>query len=143
MKVLGWDVGGAHLKAARVEEARLAAVVQLPSTLWLGPEHLDRALDEALRQLGPAEAHAVTMTGELVDYFSDRAEGVRRLTDRVAERLRPVRVWAGPLGFLPPERARVEPRAVASANWLASVAWTARQMPRKGSWSIPAPCARP
>ena len=127
--VIGWDVGGAHLKAARVEGGRLAAVVQLPCTLWLGLEHLDRALDAGLCELGGADAHAVTMTGELVDLFPDRAEGVRRLTDRVAERLPAVRIWAGPLGFLPPERARSQPRAVASTNWLASVDWAARQMP--------------
>ena len=127
--IIGWDLGGAHLKGARLErDGRLAAVVQLPCTLWLGLEHLDRALEEALRRLGPAEAHAVTMTGELVDYFPDRAEGVRRLTDRVAERLREVRIWGGPLGFLSPARARAEPRAVASANWLASVAWAARRL---------------
>jgi (4-(4-[2-(gamma-L-glutamylamino)ethyl]phenoxymethyl)furan-2-yl)methanamine synthase len=128
--IVGWDLGGAHLKAARLErDGRLAAVVQLPCTLWLGLEHLDRALEEARRRLGPAEAHAVTMTGELVDYFPDRAEGVRRLTDRVCERLRGVRIWAGPLGFLEPGRARAEPSAVASANWLASVAWAARRLP--------------
>ena len=128
--IIGWDLGGAHLKGARLErDGRLAAAVQLPCTLWLGLEHLDRALEEALRRLGPAEAHAVTMTGELVDYFPDRAEGVSRLTDRVAERLREVRIWGGPLGFLSPARARAEPRAVASANWLASVAWAARRLP--------------
>jgi probable H4MPT-linked C1 transfer pathway protein len=128
--VIGWDVGGAHLKAARVKGGRLDAVIQLPCTLWLGLEHLDRALDEALARLGAADAHAVTMTGELVDFFQDRAEGVRRLSALLGERLPGVRIWAGPLGFLPPERARDEPRAVASANWLASAAWAARRLPQ-------------
>lgn len=128
--IIGWDVGGAHLKAARVEGRRLKEVIQLPCTLWLGLEHLDRALNEAIGQLGAAEAHAVTMTGELVDYFPDRAEGVRRLVDFLVERLPQARIWAGTLGFLPPQRARNEPRAVASANWLASVAWSARRLPQ-------------
>ncbi|HXV24901.1 MAG TPA: hydantoinase/oxoprolinase family protein [Alphaproteobacteria bacterium] len=127
--IIGWDVGGAHLKAARVENGRLCEVVQLPCTLWLGLEHLDRALGQARDRLGTAEAHAVTMTGELVDYFPNRAEGVRRLTDFLTERLRGLQVWAGSLAFLPPERARAEARAVASANWLASVAWTAGRLP--------------
>jgi probable H4MPT-linked C1 transfer pathway protein len=128
MAIIGWDVGGAHLKAARVEKGRVAAVVQLPCTLWLGLEHLDRALGEALARLGAADAHAVTMTGELVDLFPDRADGVRRLSSLLGERLPDVRIWAGPLGFLSSERAREEPRAVASANWLASVGWAARRL---------------
>lgn len=128
--IIGWDVGGAHLKAARVEGRRLKEAIQLPCTLWLGLEHLDRALNEAIGQLGMAEAHAVTMTGELVDYFPDRAEGVRRLVDFLVERLPRARIWAGTLGFLPPERARNEPLAVASANWLASIAWSARRLPQ-------------
>ena len=127
--IIGWDVGGAHLKAARLEGGRLVGVVQLPCTLWLGLEHLDRALDEALSRMGGADAHAVTMTGELVDLFPERAEGVRALTDLLARRLGGLRIWAGALGFLRPERARDEARAVASANWLASVAWAARCMP--------------
>jgi (4-(4-[2-(gamma-L-glutamylamino)ethyl]phenoxymethyl)furan-2-yl)methanamine synthase len=128
-RFIGWDVGGAHLKAARVEAGRLTAVVQLPCTLWLGLEHLERALEEALARLGPAEAHVVTMTGELVDLFPDRAAGVRALTGLLARRLTGARIWAGALGFLEPERAREDPREVASANWLASVAWAARRMP--------------
>jgi len=127
--LIGWDVGGAHVKAARLEGGRLTRVIQLPCTLWLGVEHLDRALDEALGRMGAADAHAVTMTGELVDLFPHRAEGVRRLTDLLARRLGSLRIWAGVMGFLPPERARNEPRAVASANWLASIAWAARRVP--------------
>jgi len=125
---IGWDVGGAHLKAARVENTTLRQVIQLPCTLWLGLEHLDHALDDALRQLGSADGHAVTMTGELVDYFPDRAEGVRRLLGVLRERLPKLRIWAGPLGFVAPERASSEVRAVASANWLASVSWAARRL---------------
>ena len=117
-------------KAVRVENTTVRAVVQLPWTLWLGPEHLDRALDDALRQLGPVDGHAVTMTGELVDYFPDRAEGVRRLAGLLSERLPNLRIWAGPLGFIAPERASSEVREVASANWLASVTWTARRLPQ-------------
>ena len=100
--VIGLDVGGAHLKAARAEGGRVAEVIQLPCTLWLGLEHLDRALDQALGRIGAADAHAVTMTGELVDLFQDRSEGVRRLSALLGGRLPGARIWSGALGFLPP-----------------------------------------
>src|SRR4026209_1657056 len=103
---IGWDVGGAHLKAARIEGTTLRQVIQLPCTLWLGPEHLDRALDHALSQLGSAGGQPVTMTARLVVYLWERAEGVRRLTGLLRERLPNVRIWAGPLGFLRPEAAQ-------------------------------------
>ena len=34
--VIGWDIGGAHLKAARVKNGRVEAVVQAATPLWLG-----------------------------------------------------------------------------------------------------------
>ena len=45
--IIGWDVGGAHLKAALVEDGRLAKVVQLPCELWRGMDRLEIALDQA------------------------------------------------------------------------------------------------
>ena len=60
------------------------------------------------------------MTGELVDLFADRAEGVGRLSQTMAEHFADdeLRVYAGRQGFVasPGEHWR----AVASANWHAS-----------------------
>src|SRR5690606_15687134 len=84
----GWDLGGAHLKAAQVDSAgRLVAAVQVPCTLWLGMEHLVQAVAEARRSLSPTRRHGVTMTGELVDLFDSRADGVQRLATAIAEAL--------------------------------------------------------
>lgn len=129
MAVIGWDVGGAHLKGACVEEGRILKVVQLPCTLWLGIEHLERAFADAEAQLGHAQAHAVTMTGELVDLFSDRKEGVRSLIDLVLSRYPVARFWAGEAGLLEGAAAAAQFGAVASANWLASVVFAARHLP--------------
>lgn len=129
---IGWDLGGAHLKAARVSHrGTIEQVLQLPCPLWQGLEHLERAIGEALDRLGPAERHAVTMTGELVDLFDSRAQGVAALVDGFAARLEhgDVRFFAGPAGFLPPDRARMKIREVASANWLASASYVAWRLP--------------
>jgi len=119
--VTGWDLGGAHLKAAQVERGgRLVAALQVPCRLWLGMDELTHSLGEARRQLRRSRRHGVTMTGELVDLFADRAEGVGRLSQTMAEHFADdeLRVYAGRQGFVasPGEHWR----AVASANWHAS-----------------------
>ena len=89
--VIGWDIGGAHLKAAYLDgRGAVQRVVQLPCPLWQGLPHLDRALDEALRQMPARVAkHAITMTGELVDLFATRADGVVSLIASLAAKLPP------------------------------------------------------
>ena len=77
----GLDVGGAHLKAARVGgDGRVEVALQVPCALWQGLDRLERALAEVLDAVGPVGAVAVTMTGELADLFADRADGVRQIT---------------------------------------------------------------
>ena len=85
-------MGGAHVKAARVDGSRVTGVVQLPCPLWLGLEQLPGVLSEAQARLGPAALHAATMTGELADAFPTRAEGVARLADALRRATRPARL---------------------------------------------------
>ena len=82
---IGWDVGGAHLKAARVTGAgKIARVAQAPCPLWQGIARLDDAYRDVLCELGGARArHVVTMTGESADCFANRIEGVRAIVRRM------------------------------------------------------------
>lgn len=121
--VVGWDLGGAHLKAAVVDSGgRVVRVRQLPCPLWLGLEHLDRAMRQVLDEDEQADWHAVTMTGELTDLFQSRPQGVETLLAAVERHLPSKRtlVFAGLDGFLSLRRASSNPEAVASANWMAS-----------------------
>jgi probable H4MPT-linked C1 transfer pathway protein len=126
--VVGWDIGGVHLKAARAEGGRIVSALQLASPLRGGLERLGEAFGEACAYVGPADRHVITMTGELADTFSSRAEGVDRLATLAAERLKGAQlsVYAGPAGFIPVEQARFHVTDVASANWHASAALVAR-----------------
>lgn len=122
-KILGWDIGGAHLKAAVLDSrGRVVRASQLPCPLWLGLEHLDLAMRQLLDEEPNAAWHAVTMTGELTDLFSSRARGVVTLLAQIGRHLSPQRtlVFAGLEGFLSMRRAGAKPEAVASANWIAS-----------------------
>jgi probable H4MPT-linked C1 transfer pathway protein len=130
-RVIGWDLGGANVKLAGAEAGRVVQVAQIPCPIVAERSKFDAAVDAALALISPPALHAVTMTGELSDVFSDRAEGVAYLVDlmqRVAAD-RPLRVYAGRLGFLTPADAKHRALEVASANWHATAAYVARHQP--------------
>ena len=122
MAVVGWDIGGAHLKAARCEGGRIVATAQVAAPLRLGLERLAQAFAEAKSLIGSANCQIVTMTGELADTFSSRAEGVASLTAAAVRELAPSRVviYAGRAGFVAPTDAPHHVSNIASANWFAS-----------------------
>ncbi|WP_137391795.1 hydantoinase/oxoprolinase family protein [Rhodoligotrophos defluvii] len=125
---IGWDIGGAHVKAARVEDGRVVAAIQVLCPLWKGLGELDRALAEAQQAVGTTSYHGVTMTGELADVFVNRAEGVCQLSRIMDAALAPaeVNIYGGRAGFLAPERAADHEADIASANWHASAMIAAR-----------------
>lgn len=129
--IIGWDIGGAHLKAARLENGRIVNVVQIASPLWQGIGELHYALDQAKERLGPADRNAVTMTAELADAFADRTEGVTQVA-AIAEAAfgaQNLRFYAGQAGLVAPDAVASQTDAIASANWHASAALVARHFP--------------
>ena len=128
---LGWDIGGAHLKVAKIDQAgSLVAVRQIACPLWRGVNELSRAMaliDFAIDE--PDAVHAVTMTGELCDIFPDRISGVREIINQFQLKIggtSNVRVFAGYEGWVDAAAAAANAAAaVASANWLALAAFTA------------------
>lgn len=129
---IGWDVGGANLKAALVDGGgRLVQVVQLPCPLWEGVDHLQRGMSDVLERLGGGTNHAVTMTGEMVDFFRDRTEGVREIVKIIVGQLSGARVgfYAGAHGFVDAQLAADMAMQIASANWYASAELVARRVP--------------
>jgi (4-(4-[2-(gamma-L-glutamylamino)ethyl]phenoxymethyl)furan-2-yl)methanamine synthase len=130
-RVIGWDVGGAHLKACLLENGAVVDVAQWACPLWQGLQHLNAALAQA-RQRWPQALNspqAVTMTGEMTDLFVDREDGVQRITDALQSALPgPVRVYAGPAdaqagalcAWAAPHEAGPRWQQIASANWLAT-----------------------
>ncbi|WP_213765748.1 hydantoinase/oxoprolinase family protein [Caballeronia sp. dw_19] len=132
--VFGWDVGGAHVKVSVVAASgQLLDIAQWACPLWQGLGHLEQVLDSVFeRWPGAREAgacHAVTMTGEMVDLFADRAEGVSVLVDTLARRLGlDTRFFAGAAGWLAPGACADGWRDVASANWRATAQWVASRV---------------
>ncbi|QQC65604.1 hydantoinase/oxoprolinase family protein [Paraburkholderia ginsengisoli] len=122
----GWDVGGAHVKVSLADRSgAVLDVVQWACPLWQGLDHLERTVDLVFERWPQARAadalHAVTMTGEMVDLFADRAEGVRAIVAALAHRLGTrLRFYAGDAGWLAADAGASGWRHIASANWLAT-----------------------
>jgi probable H4MPT-linked C1 transfer pathway protein len=122
---VGWDVGGAHVKACLLEDERIVDVAQWPCPLWRGLDQLDATLASARARWPEAwdarTRHAATMTGEMVDLFEDREEGVALLAARLAHALGPSLVlWGARSGFCAPGESGRRWRDIASANWRAT-----------------------
>ncbi|MBP0588487.1 H4MPT-linked C1 transfer pathway protein [Paraburkholderia sp. LEh10] len=130
--VIGWDLGGAHVKAARIEAGRVCDVMQWVCPLWQGVAHLDAVFDAAAQRWpdhGDAE-HAVTMSGEMADIFEHREAGVAALAGRLASRFDSrASFYAGRSGWQPYETVAEHWADIASANWHATAALIAARVP--------------
>jgi probable H4MPT-linked C1 transfer pathway protein len=126
--VMGWDIGGANIKLARVENGRVAQVAQIPCPILADPSKFDLAIAEALKPCPNGARHAATMTGELSDVFATRAEGVAYLVALMRKTAGDATLfYAGRDGFLSAEDAVARWQDVASANWHASAKLAAAQ----------------
>ena len=131
MKVLGLDVGGANLKAARLGGQGEISVLERPFALFREPHRLKEVLEETGSELGSAPRLAVTMTAELADCFRTKREGVGFVLDAVEGAFPGREVWVyGVDGrFQTIAEARTRPDLVAAANWMASATLVAASTP--------------
>ena len=134
-RMIGWDIGGAHVKACLMREGRVVDVAQWACPLWKGMEHLERVLHLA-RSRWPqmhAASHAVTMTGEMIDLFEHREDGVRRIAALLHAVLAPatldgLRFYGGEGVWCRSVDAGAHWRHIASSNWLATASHAAQRI---------------
>lgn len=132
-KIIGWDIGGAHLKAV-VMDANGSPInfIQLPCALWRGLAELENAATAVLNHFElPSNAllHAVTMTGELVDLFPNRHTGVCEIATCAAALLGQHTVfYAANAGFVQLARVEEHTAQIASSNWHASASLLAKHI---------------
>lgn len=131
--IVGWDIGGAHIKTAVINDmGEVRTIIQKPCPLWQGIDRLRNAINLIKEQLPDTDCrHVVTMTGELVDCFENRDDGVRQIVKTMIELLpgRDIMIYAGKHGFL--NATAIDDsyfEAIASANWLASASYAAQKL---------------
>jgi (4-(4-[2-(gamma-L-glutamylamino)ethyl]phenoxymethyl)furan-2-yl)methanamine synthase len=129
MNWLGLDIGGANLKAA--DGRGWARVV--PFELWRTPAGLTAALDELLHSAPAADGVAVTMTAELCDCFSTKADGVQHILTAVehvaTNREATVYLVDGRLVSI--AEAWNQPQLAAASNWHALAQYACRFIPAR------------
>ena len=127
MLAIGLDIGGANLKAATSD----GQAADRPFPLWKTPDRLADELSILLRELPRGDCLAVTMTGELVDGYMSKAEGVRAIVAAAeyAAADRPCWFWQTGGEFVSADEAVELTRLVAAANWHALATFCARLWP--------------
>src|SRR5262245_3206272 len=132
-RVLGWDVGGAYVKAAVVEVAegeRRVLTRSRPFEIWRDKLALPDVLRALAAELPSPDSVAVTMTAELADVFRTKREGVTFVLDAVESISRvPVRVFTTAGELVDGATARVHPLAAPASHWVATAMLVARFVP--------------
>lgn len=137
LEIGGWDIGGAHVKAAgvawrhgEIEEVRTAV---RPFEIWREREKLSSVLGDVADELGlcGVQAMAVTMTAELSDAFRTKREGVLFVLDEMERAFprHPLYVLSLAGEMVPPTAARRQPLDFAATNWVASALFAAERRP--------------
>ena len=124
MRVLGWDIGGANIKAA----CGLDVACVVPFELWKHPMELSAVMRSIASEMPPVDSWAVTMTGELCDCFQTKRDGVACILDNVlkAAGVLPARVWQTNGELVDMDRAKTNWMQTSAANWHVLATYAAR-----------------
>ena len=124
MNWLALDIGGANVKAA--DGLGYARSYSFP--LWKDSASLAQKLRTILSESPAADHLAVTMTGELADCFTSKADGVRFILEAVAHGSdnRHTRVYLVDGRLVTPQVAAQSPMLVAASNWHAMARFAGR-----------------
>jgi probable H4MPT-linked C1 transfer pathway protein len=131
MRVIGWDIGGANIKATymEIEDEKVFKIKTIVRyfPIWIeGIESLPIILDELKREMSEASFDAIglTMTAELSDVYETKREGVNHVLDCIKEVFPKEQIFVLDTNsrLKSVEEAREDYLKVASANW-AGTAW--------------------
>jgi probable H4MPT-linked C1 transfer pathway protein len=129
MTVIGWDIGGVNTKAARVAGEVALAARNEPFEIQRAPTTLAARLQNIAATLGAekSDAHAITMTAELSQFFRTKRDGVAYILDAVEHAFPGARIFVYTVDghFLDLRDARITPLVVAASNWAATAALVA------------------
>ncbi|MCP8307125.1 MAG: H4MPT-linked C1 transfer pathway protein [archaeon] len=132
MKIIGWDIGGANIKATSIEikdeKAFRIKTITHYYPIWVkGKERLPIILNELKKEIAEdsfIDAIGLTMTAELSDVYETKKEGVKNVLDCIKEVFPKEQIFVLDVDarLKNVEEAREEYLKVAGANWVGT-AW--------------------
>jgi (4-(4-[2-(gamma-L-glutamylamino)ethyl]phenoxymethyl)furan-2-yl)methanamine synthase len=134
MSWLALDIGGANIKVADGKGFAISSVFPL----WKKPKQLADALRTLIAGAPKADHLAATMSGELADCFTTKAEGVQAIIQAfvVASDGRHVRIYFNNGTLVAPQIALKQPLLAAAANWHALAMFAGRYVPMGAGLAI-------
>jgi len=131
VRVLGWDVGGANIKAALLDTSTGSVASGTHAfPLWRESERLAAVVTGIVADMGwsPDVPMALTMTAELADCFATKRDRVASVIDALETAFpgSSLHVFSVAGSFLDPVPARALAFEVAAANWMTSAIRVAR-----------------
>lgn len=124
--ITGWDIGGANIKGARVEQGSARSTAMRTFAIQETPDALPSTLRTLAALLGtaPREPMAVTMTAELSQLFRTKREGVEFVASAVRRAFpeHQIGFYCTAGSFLDYDDVMAHYMTIAAANWHATAA---------------------
>ncbi|MAJ91243.1 MAG: hypothetical protein CMF40_03535 [Legionellales bacterium] len=127
----GWDIGGAHIKVANVNNiGKVLYVEEYAAPIWKGLSALEDKLYRIKDNLPMRSLfHGITMTAELADIFKSKKDGVMRLTELCYKVLGENTFFYSTIhGLNKINNIKRNYNYIASANWHASANYVASKI---------------
>ena len=122
MKIIGWDIGGAHIKAAKIDfKKKKTETKQIYSPIWKNTNNLKKSIKLIKKKLGKCNYHAITMSAELSDIFLERSDGVKYIINLSSKILGDKKIFFySKKSFIRKEIALKNTSVLNSMNWHAT-----------------------
>ena len=123
MEIIGWDIGGAHIKASKINFVKKKTLTkQLFCPIWININNLNKSILKIKKKLGGCDYHAITMTAELADIFKNRNEGTKKIINILCKAIPEKKIffYSNLKTFLKKKEALKKTDAINSMNWHAT-----------------------
>ena len=124
----GWDIGGAHVKLCQIKSKKNKDIIRathLKCKLWMGLKHLDKIIKKLENDwhFNENDLHFFTMSGEMVDCFPNRKDGIKNILKILKKIFGPKIKFYSQESLLIKASSIHNWQSIASANWHATASF--------------------
>ena len=123
MQIIGWDIGGAHIKVSKINFGKQkTTTMQLYCPIWMNINNLNNSILKIKKKLGSCDYHAITMTAELSDIFENRNKGTKKVINTLCKILPEKKTffYSNKKHFFKKKEAMEKTNNINSMNWHAT-----------------------